>query len=725
MPNCQISGGSLDYIWYQTVLTHTVATEFITISAYNGTYLTSTSTTINNSSFSIPDFLDGEPVDGTTIDIGAGVTLYVAKASPGRSLGMRLANIDSTWPTSLHAIFIGISSDVVSLFTYDDGSVSCTATTFVTESTNTLVPYEGDSYWTIPNSLYASWGIQPVSPSNCSWQFGGGVPSANIPVLSLTKTSTIFQGDASVSPQPQSLPSVVAPKTSIMSSTRIETTSMLSSMYSTFTVYSTPSPTTISTNGQSPDAATTVIASSSGHAVMTDSSNSHPVYTSQSSNGPIGTISEVSSASSNTILAAGPGLIITLEGSAYTPSGSEYIIGTQTLAPGSAIEISGIPVSLVFGSTALVVGTSMISLDRNAAAPAATITSAAILPGSTTKGSEGIGLVIESQTMLPGGPAITISGTQYSLASSATALIIGAQTLTQGGPVVTISGTPYSLAASATALIIGTSTILPSIYNAPPTITIDGSIVTANSLSQYIVGTNTLIPGGPAITVDGTPVSLALSATILVVGTSTVLLDSTLPQTPAVITIAGSVLTANSASDFIIGSQTIIPGGPVITLSGTPVSLAPSGSVIIIGSLTIPLGSAFKSPVITIAGLTATENSASDFVIGTQTLIPGGPPLMISGTPISLAPGATEVVIGSQTETLAAAAMSTEGLGGLIMSGFGGVGSGASTTTTMSSVGSGGTLFTGGTGGREREVTRFWRIAYFSGALMGVLGEIW
>jgi hypothetical protein len=51
-------------------------------------------------------------------------------------------------------------------------------------------------------------------------------------------------------------------------------------------------------------------------------------------------------------------------------------------------------------------------------------------------------------------------------------------------------------------------------------------------------------------------------------------------------------------------------------------------------------------PVIPLAGTTITANSASQYTIGTQTLIPGGTAIKISGTLLSLAPSATAVVLG-------------------------------------------------------------------------------
>ena len=43
----------------------------------------------------------------------------------------------------------------------------------------------------------------------------------------------------------------------------------------------------------------------------------------------------------------------------------------------------------------------------------------------------------------------------------------------------------------------------------PPGVIIESSVLTANSASQFIIDSSTLIPGGPAVTIEGTLVSLA------------------------------------------------------------------------------------------------------------------------------------------------------------------------------------------------------------------------
>jgi hypothetical protein len=163
---------------------------------------------------------------------------------------------------------------------------------------------------------------------------------------------------------------------------------------------------------------------------------------------------------------------------------------------------------------------------------------------------------------------------------------------------------------------------------APPVIPLPGTTLTANSVSKYVVGTQTLIPGGSAISISGTAVSLVPSATALVIGGSStmniVLTPATQAPQPPAITLAGTTLTANSASQYVVGTQTMIPGGPAITVLGTVVALAPSATAIILGgsntiNLTPPSSPSGYNPLG--PSISATPTEIPIVVIDGQTLI--------------------------------------------------------------------------------------------------------
>lgn len=315
---------------------------------------------------------------------------------------------------------------------------------------------------------------------------------------------------------------------------------------------------------------------------------------------------------------------------------SQFVIAGQTLYPGSAIEVSGTKLSLGPSAASIVIGGSTVVLNHPPHITPAPGPPAFIFHGSTFTANPTAPVVIAGQTLPPGGPAITVSGTRLSLAASASQVIIGGATI----PLNT-NTSPITLA---------------------PALTIGGQTITANPASQYVIAGQTLVPGGPAITVSGTRLSLASSASQLLVGSSTIPLiaQGFFPT----LTIAGQTLTANPSGRYIIDGQTFAPGGPAITISGTRISLGPSASTLVMGSNTLSLsagaGQVTAYPTVTIGSETVTANAQGQYIVGGQTLTPGGV-ITVSGTPVSLAPGASDVVLGT----------STEGLGGAIMGGFG------------------------------------------------------
>jgi hypothetical protein len=273
-------------------------------------------------------------------------------------------------------------------------------------------------------------------------------------------------------------------------------------------------------------------------------------------------------------------------------------------------------------------------------------------------------------------------------------VVVGSQTLRPGGPTVTVGGTPVALDASATEIIVGGSMLpLPLIQNPglQQTVGTLGTVpVVLGPSSVVVIGTQTLQPGGAAVTVrPGTTVALAPSATALIIGGTTSLLPHIIepavqaPAPPAaqrpppVLTIDSTTLVPNAATQFFIGpGQTLTPGG-VVNVDGVKVSLDPSAYFVVIGSstqiLSAPGPASVKtinrSPELVFGGSTFTAlptDSSSDsskdvnlpgsgptFVIAGQTLIPGGTPITVSGTELSLAPSASFLVVDHTTVTIA------------------------------------------------------------------------
>lgn len=187
-----------------------------------------------------------------------------------------------------------------------------------------------------------------------------------------------------------------------------------------------------------------------------------------------------------------------------------------------------------------------------------------------------------------------------------------------------------------------------------PTLTIGDITITPNPASQYNINGQTLFPGGPAITVSSTSISLAQDASALYVGTNPIFLATPPPIPPPTPTIGDLAITPNAKSQYIIDSQTLIPGGPAITLSSTRLSLAPDASALIIGTNTISfIPYSHKSlPTLTIGDLTIIPNAASQYNVNGQTLIPGGPAITLASTRIFLDPSASVLVVGTKTSNL-------------------------------------------------------------------------
>ena len=281
----------------------------------------------------------------------------------------------------------------------------------------------------------------------------------------------------------------------------------------------------------------------------------------------------------------------------------------------------------------------------------------------TSTNAQGQAVVSTSFSTAPIGASvpttIVATNSQGALVSSVSYLPAIAFTTTnaQGSQVITTSPLPLNIAAT-----------LPSasaITTLPP-ITINGHAITANSQNQYLVGSQTLTPGGQ-ITVSGVPISLSPSENALIIGSSTENLAAaaitTPPSPPPVLTIGSQTITANSLHQFLIAGSTLTPGGS-ITVSGTLISLSPDEASLVVGTSTENLRTTAAPPAITIGSQTITANPADQYIVDRQTLTPGGV-ITVAGTRISLTPDETAVVVGSSTEVLggSASASATAGVG--------------------------------------------------------------
>ena len=331
--------------------------------------------------------------------------------------------------------------------------------------------------------------------------------------------------------------------------------------------------------------------------------------------------------------------VLTFDGSTYQANqASHFVIAGQTVTPGGALEISGTPIAIDRNFLTAVVGTSTQNL----------------LFATTTAASE---------------PILTFDGSIYT-ANPSSNFIIDGQTLVKGSA-ITIGGTQISYNEAGTGVVVGTST--QGLYFAAitaaskPILTFRGSTYTENPSSKFVIDGQTLVKGS-AITVGGTQISYDGAGTGVVIGTSTQSLSlAAITAAPEVIlTFDGSTYTADYSSNLVIGGQTLVKGGK-ITIDGTQLSYDEAGTDVVIGTSTQMLRTTSVTPVpdsaITFDGSTYTADHSSNFVVDGQTLTKGGV-ITVQSTPISYAADGKDVVVGSSTEAV--------GLGGWIMSGFGG-----------------------------------------------------
>jgi len=171
----------------------------------------------------------------------------------------------------------------------------------------------------------------------------------------------------------------------------------------------------------------------------------------------------------------------------------------------------------------------------------------------------------------------------------------------------------------------GDPQLLPGTYPTAP-VTIGPNLVLSpdpTAPGEYVVGAQTLIPGAPAVTVDGTVISLDPAGTAVVVDRASTINVGSFGNNgyPTVITLGSHRITANQSGRFIIDSQTLIPGGPAATVDGTVYTLPMSG--------TAPV------PILTLA---LTSDRTGDFIIqglGVTTISHGTGTATISGVSVT------------------------------------------------------------------------------------------
>lgn len=168
---------------------------------------------------------------------------------------------------------------------------------------------------------------------------------------------------------------------------------------------------------------------------------------------------------------------------------------------------------------------------------------------------------------------------------------------------------------------------LPIITALPAKAVIDGSTITADPASVFVMGTNTLVPGD-AITYGEKAYSLVPNGASLVIGGTSVQVLH--PQ-------------------YAIGSQTLIPGAAAIIVSSVQVSLDPAALTVVAGGRSMPLSALMGHVASVTTAINPTQAAGAGF-IGSASLVSGR-----KMTALSVIIGADtvpSVVIGENTEAL-------------------------------------------------------------------------
>ncbi|KAL8792157.1 MAG: hypothetical protein Q9195_005253 [Heterodermia aff. obscurata] len=706
--------------WINSTLRLTLDTEYVTVTQYNGTAVTSTTVvtgdvdTIDPATVSaaysmaltipMPDPYGGLGGPGVVLANGRDGKLNDAVSIPYPSPYLGIAGVQVWTQTLLSQTIQGSVVHDCPLKTfnifeggYADDSLSCIQVEFSNTYYEALTDLSGQPWSStvveIDTASFSSWVMsnetfvkQYPGLSHCTFiPPAFGPPGVKIPVSALTGTiTTTVQGSMYSSPQ---LPQ---PASTLVSTTAQQTTGPLPSYSSEMLPSIQYQSSAASSESENPESSAQISQNSPQSTLSVATSID---YTQSTSETPTSVIlssyvqTQVTSSSS--------------ESSTLQPDDtSAIVVAGQTLSQQvSAIIEGSTPISLAGGGGATILGSSAIG---QAEQSSVTMLQVPVLTygGSPKTADASSRFILSDQTLVPGS-AITISGTLVSLAAGASSVVVGGnveqltdteivpsavrttggpvyqiagQTLTPGGT-VTVSGTPIHIPLGSSVAIIGSSTHV--LAAATPTAIVptttyqelsfgDQTYTASGSTPEFIIASQTLTPNG-AVTVSGTPIRLPSGASVAIVGSSTQSLAPIIASNPdnvataKEITFGGKTYTASGSTPaFIIAGQTLTPNG-AITVAGTPIRLQSGASVAVVGTSTQSLApttapspeNVVTAEEMTFGGKTYTASgSTPEFIVAGQTLTPNGA-ITVSGTPLRIPSGASVVIVGSSTQSLA------------------------------------------------------------------------
>lgn len=196
----------------------------------------------------------------------------------------------------------------------------------------------------------------------------------------------------------------------------------------------------------------------------------------------------------------------------------------------------------------------------------------------------------------------------------------------------------------------------------------------ASSGGNFVIGGSLTVTLGQTVTVDSIPIAVqtASGGPHVIVGTTIISLVPAeakpdkdprvtyMPtRIPTAFTIGADIFVPDSQSQYIFGGQTLSPGGPAITVSGTTISLAPSATVLVVNGATSTLSPQYgniwtkAATALTFKDHVYTANRAGHITISPGIVLkPGGEAITIDGTALSLDNSGTAVVVQGRTSIL-------------------------------------------------------------------------
>lgn len=231
------------------------------------------------------------------------------------------------------------------------------------------------------------------------------------------------------------------------------------------------------------------------------------------------------------------------------------------------------------------------------------------------------------------------------------ALVVGpSATISAGGQVATAGGTTFSVLPSSQGVVafangesstIDTSSLTPAAGN---DVSSAPHIVEAPDSQGFVVDELSITAGGAAATISGSTFSALPSGSGVVVvadGQSTTVAGSSLAD-------YGIDTSSEGEDGYVLPSQSLLPGGPAVTIQGTTYSALPGSSGIIVeangATTTLDAAEATRvaaeaTRVPSVDTISAVQSVSNGYILGESvTVTVGGAPTTISGTVYSALP---------------------------------------------------------------------------------------